>query len=263
MDLVEARARGFQAETRHPWELARLELASRLIDRHVTLVPGAAVLDIGCGDAFVVSSLARRHPLARFYAVDGAFTDELMALYRERLAVPNVSLFASLEDLPPAQPVALVLLMDVVEHIADDRGFLYDLRDRPWMSDDTRWLITVPSYQWLFSEHDRFLGHYRRYSFRKLHALLRSVRLTPLESGYWFTSLLVLRALQVARARLLGAGNGTATDDVVTWQGDERTTRRLTSLLMLDGGLGLRLSSLDLGLRLPGLSSFAICRKSA
>ena len=260
MDLVEARTRRFDAGTRHPWERARLELASRLIDRHVTLGPGAAVLDIGCGDAFVVGSLARRHPLARFYAVDRGFTDELIALYQERLAVPNVSLFAHLDDVPLTQPAALVLLMDVVEHIADDRGFLYNLRDRPCIGLETRWLFTVPSYGWLFSDHDRFLGHHRRYSIRELHGLLSSARLAPLESGYWFASLLALRALQVVRERLFGAGKNTATDHLADWQGDERTTQRLTALLMLDGGLGLGLSSL--GLRLPGLSSFAICRKS-
>jgi len=236
-----------------------VELASRLIDRHVKLGPGAAVLDIGCGDTFVVESLARRYPQVRFYGVDSAFTDELIAVFRARLSVPNVSLFASLDEVPHNQPAALILLMDVVEHIADDCGFLYDLRDRLFVNHDTRWLMTVPSYQWLFSEHDRFLGHYRRYSLRDLHGLLSSARLAPLASGYWFTSLLALRALQVAREQLFGATNDTATD-LATWQGDDRTAERLTTILTLDGGFGLRLS--DLGLRLPGLSSFAICRKS-
>jgi hypothetical protein len=261
MDLVEARARGFEAGTRHPWELARLELASRLIDRHVTLGPGATVLDIGCGDAFVVSNLARRYPLVQFYAVDSAFTEELIVLYRERVGVPNVSLLASLDDLPLTRPATLVLLMDVVEHIADDRGFLYNLRDRPYMGHETRWLFTVPSYRWLFSEHDRFLGHYRRYSIGELHGLLSSARLAPLESGYWFVSLFALRALQVARERLFGTGKDAATDNLATWQGGERTTQRISRLLVFDGGFGLRLSSL--GLRVPGLSTFAICRKSA
>jgi hypothetical protein len=261
VDLVEARARGFDAGTRHPWERARVELAIRLLERHVTLGPGAAVLDIGCGDTFVVEELARRYPHARFCAVDSGFTEELIETYRRRLAVGNVSLFSRLDAVPLSQPASLVLLMDVVEHIADDRGFLYELRDQPWIGHDTRWLFTVPAYQWLYSEHDRFLGHHRRYSLHGLHGLLSAARLAPLESGYWFTSLLAVRALQVARERLRGRTNATTTD-LAAWRSDELTTRRLTRILTLDGSLGLRLSALGVGLSVPGLSCFAICRKS-
>ena len=35
MDLTEARARGFTAGSRHPWERARLALATRLIASYV------------------------------------------------------------------------------------------------------------------------------------------------------------------------------------------------------------------------------------
>ncbi len=237
-----------------------MALTKRLIDRHVTLGPGAIVVDVGCGDTFVAEELARQHPQARFYAVDSAFTDELMATYRARLRVPNVSILASLDALPLTQPATLILLMDVVEHISDDHGFLQDLRDRPCAGQDTRWLITVPSYGWLFSEHDRFLGHHRRYSIPRLHELLAAVGLSPLESGSWFVSLFAIRALQVVRERLLGAAKG-GTTDVAAWRGDDRTARLLATILTLDGSAGVSLARV--GLRLPGLSSFAICRTSA
>jgi hypothetical protein len=260
VDLLEARARGFEAVTRHPWERARVALTRRLIARHAPIAPGAAIVDIGCGDTFVAETLAREYPHAQFYAVDSAFTDELIATFRGRLTTPNVSLFPSLDDVPLSRPAALVLLMDVVEHIADDRGFLDGLRVRASIGPDTRWLITVPSYDWLFCEHDRFLGHHRRYSIGRLRALLSSVKLTTLESGYWFTSLLAIRTLQVARERLVGAPTGETTD-LAAWQGSERAAKSLAAILTLDGGLGLSLSRI--GLRLPGLSSFAICRASA
>ena len=37
MDLVEARARGFESAVRHPWETARFEVIDRLIRRHLNL----------------------------------------------------------------------------------------------------------------------------------------------------------------------------------------------------------------------------------
>jgi hypothetical protein len=260
MDLREARARRFEAGGRHPWERARVALALQLAARHVEIGRGDIVVDVGCGDTFVVEQLARRYPDAHFYAVDSAFTDELMENYRARLGAPNVSLFADLNRLPRERPAALVLLMDVIEHVPDDRRFLAELRDHPCCGIETRILITVPSYAWLFSAHDRFLGHFRRYSSATLKRLLTSARLAPLESGYWFTSLLAIRVLQVARERLFGPAGENSTQ-LASWRGDEQTARALARVLTLDGGVGLGLSRV--GLRLPGLSNFAICRKSA
>src|SRR5262245_19074454 len=113
MDLVEAGARGFDVPSRHPWERARAGLAQRLIARHVTLEPVAVVLDVGCGDTFVVEQLARVWPAVRFVAIDSAFTGELLAVLRQRLTVSNVTLGTSLDEVTAVSPVACVLLMDV------------------------------------------------------------------------------------------------------------------------------------------------------
>src|SRR5437867_5246281 len=150
MDLIEARARGFEAAVRHPWERARLALVRRLIARHVTLEPGAVVLDIGCGDTFVVEALARAYPVAQFYAVDSAFTDDLIETFRARLSVSNVSLFASLDAVPLTTPASLVLLMDVIEHVPDDVEFVGAVCRGRHVDAQTRLLITVPAYQSLF-----------------------------------------------------------------------------------------------------------------
>jgi 2-polyprenyl-3-methyl-5-hydroxy-6-metoxy-1,4-benzoquinol methylase len=260
VDLVEARARGFEAGVRHPWERARVMLADRLIARHVALTAGATVLDVGCGDTFVCETLAGRHPGVHFHAVDKAFTPELIETYRARLSVQNVSLYASLDDMPPAPPASLVLLMDVLEHVPDDYGFLDELCRRPCVDRNTRILITVPSYAWLFASHDRFLGHFRRYSTRTLNDLLEHAGLVALESGHLFTSLLAVRMLQVLRERVTRS-TADAPTDLASWTGGEWKARTLANVLTLDGRFALALSAF--GLRVPGLSNFTICRKSA
>src|SRR4029453_7040209 len=112
MDLVEARATGSGAVVRHPWERARLSLAHDLIRRHMSLRPGDAVLDIGCGDTFVCEALAHRYPEVHFYAVDNAFTNQQIEALGGRLTVSNVSLFASLDAVPLARPVARAVLIE-------------------------------------------------------------------------------------------------------------------------------------------------------
>ena len=260
MDLVEAKARGFVASARHPWELARLALATRLIARHVALRPGDVVLDVGCGDSFVAESLAKQYPDVNFYAVDSAFTPDLIAMFEQRLTAPNVSLFASLESVPPDVSASLVLLMDVLEHVEDDHGMLRELTAHACVTSRTSMLITVPAYAGLFCSHDRFLGHYRRYSSHTFRALMTASGLAPVASGRLFASLVPVRLLQVIGERLSPPAEESPTG-LATWQGGDWLARRLAWLLEWDGRAALTL--LRVGVSIPGLSNFAICRPSA
>jgi hypothetical protein len=262
MDLIEAGQRGFDAAARHPWELARLDVARRLIARHVDLPPGAVVLDVGCGDTFVVERLAAEYPDVRFHAIDTAFTGEVMTLLRARFRTPNVFVASSLDsvDPPTDRRVSLVILMDVLEHIDDDRGFLASLFTRPYIGDDVQVLATVPAFQALFCSHDTALGHFRRYSLTGLRALLHGSGLRVVDSGYFFFTLLPVRLLAVMRERLTREA-GTPATGLVTWSGGRAATSVLKRLLLIDAWLGSSLRGLGIGL--PGLSTYAVCRKSA
>jgi hypothetical protein len=260
MDLAEAREGGLAQASRHPWERARLALAMRLIRQHAVPADGDVVLDIGCGDTFVVESLALAFPGARFHAVDSAFTPELMAAFGRRMKASNITLFSSIDDVPREKPASLILLMDVLEHVPDDRGMLGSLVRGPLAGRGTAFLLTVPAYPLLFSAHDRFLGHYRRYSSSAFDALIASAGLVPLVIGHFFTSLVPLRLARLAAERL-GAGSAEPTSDLAAWHGSERLARGLARLLEWDGRVALAL--LARGIRLPGLSNFAICRTSA
>jgi methyltransferase family protein len=262
MDLVEARARGFEAAVRHPWETARFEVIDRLIRRHVILSSGSIVMDVGCGDTFVVESLAARYESAEFLAVDTAFTGELLEHYRARLKNRRIQIASSLDRMsPPSKPLSLVLLMDVIEHIEDDTGFLHGLRARPYIDGNTRLLITVPAYQSLFSSHDTFLGHYRRYSNQSLRALVERSGFRVLDIGYFFGSLLPVRILQVIKERLFGSKTDQPTSGIVTWTGGNAAATLFSGALLLDARVSMAIARS--GLRLPGLSNYAICVKSA
>ncbi len=61
-------------------------------------------------------------------------------------------------------------LFDVVEHIADDQSFLIEMRNL--LVRDGRVFITVPAYQWLWSQEDVDAGHFRRYTLGSMSAVL-------------------------------------------------------------------------------------------
>jgi trans-aconitate methyltransferase len=259
MDLVEAANSRAADGVRHPWETARLEVIKRLIAAHVPLAAGSVVVDIGCGDAFVAGSLAATFPDSTFYGVDSALTPAQIGAAEKRATAGNLRLFESLDRVGTPRPASLVLLMDVIEHVEDDGAFLADLLARSLVDRRTYVLVTVPAYQWLFSAHDVFLKHYRRYSNRMLREHLERAGLQVIESSYFFSSLLPLRALQVIKERIVGRPVTEATD-LMTGHG-RASAAILTRALVADAAVALALRRI--GITLPGLSNYAICRKSA
>ena len=261
MDLIEAPRGLSDPHVRHPWETARFEVVKRLIARHVQIREGAVVVDIGCGDAFVVGTLAAMFPAAEFYGVDSGLTPEAIGLVERRLSMRNLHLCQHLDALTPKprRPAALVLLMDVLEHVEDDEAFLKDLLARDVVDPQTCVLITVPAYAWLISAHDVFLRHFRRYTNRTLRQRLEHAGLRVIEGSYFFLSLLPLRMLQVLKERLFGRPATTATD-LMTARG-RASAALLTRALVADARVGLGLTRV--GITVPGLSTYAICRKSA
>jgi SAM-dependent methyltransferase len=261
MDLAESGFRQLEPGRRHPWERARLRAVNWLIERHARLEPGDVVLDVGCGDTFVVEQLSRRYPGVRFHAVDTAFTPRTIDLLRRRFEGTPVSLHRSLDDVPDLKgSVAVVLLMDVLEHVPDDRAFLRDLSSRRFVSANTRIVITVPAHQWLFSSHDRLLGHHRRYSMTFLTRQIEAAGLAVDEHGPFFASLLPIRALQVLCERVLHVRTAALTG-LAVWRAGEAAARASAVVLALDARLSMALARA--GINVPGLSTFAVCRKSA
>lgn len=259
MDLSEA------ADTppahRHPWEIARLWVLDRLIRGEVRINADDTVIDVGCGDAFVLGEIARAFPAARFIGVDSALSDEAIRTRQPSLPA-NVDLYRELDAIPGlGRPAALILLMDVIEHIEDDNGFLVGLRSRPIVGPETRFLVTVPAYQSLFCAHDVFLRHFRRYSNRELRNRLEHAGLRVIEIGYFFSSLLPLRILQVLKERASAAPATVSGTGLSDYNGGRLVTTVVSRLLIADAFTTLALQKL--GIRIPGLSNFALCRTSA
>ena len=63
----------------------------------------------------------------------------------------------------------LLLYMDVLEHVDDDLGLLTAYLDQ--LERGGRVLITVPAFDFLWSNHDIFLEHKRRYTLKQVEAL--------------------------------------------------------------------------------------------
>lgn len=228
----------------HWWYRGRRRVIRAELDR-LGLLPGARILDAGCGSGRTMQELAR------YGEVSGIeLNDDAAQLARDREVGEVV--VGRLEDLPwDDETFDLITCLDVIEHVPDDVAALVELRRvaRPgaWL------LVTVPAYQSLWSRHDEANHHYRRYERPSLRRAATSAGwdVTRMTS---FNSLLLAPAAAVRLAqRRLGAGNGHTNDLAFgpAWLND-----------VLERPLAMEASWLSRGRTLPlGLSLLALLRR--
>lgn len=260
MDLIELANRSSEISNRHPWELARAEVMLKFIKQKLNTKEILSVLDLGCGDTFLVEFLAKKLPSVKFYAVDIAFTDELIVKLQKNIN-PQIKIYKSQDEMLNDElnlKVDLVLLLDVIEHIDDDIAFMKDLKSRTFTTEDTSILISVPSYQSLFCSHDVFLGHYRRYTNSTLKRNLNQSGYSVTVLQYFFTTLILPRVLKVILEKLKGAKSETT--GLVEWNGSRRVTILFKTILVIDYSISSFLNRI--GINLPGLSNMALCKIS-
>ncbi|MCE0521508.1 MAG: class I SAM-dependent methyltransferase [Methylacidiphilales bacterium] len=74
----------------------------------------------------------------------------------------------TLRDLAADETFDTILYIDVLEHIEDDLGEMRAALGH--LSPGGKIVVLSPAHPWLFTEFDRTLGHYRRYTARSLRA---------------------------------------------------------------------------------------------
>jgi SAM-dependent methyltransferase len=62
-----------------------------------------------------------------------------------------------------------ILYIDVIEHIKNDKEEI--LRASKLLKDDGALIILVPAHNWLYSNFDKAIGHYRRYNMKMIRAI--------------------------------------------------------------------------------------------
>jgi SAM-dependent methyltransferase len=82
----------------------------------------------------------------------------------------------------------LILATDVIEHLDDDRRALAELRRVAAVG--ARLVVTVPAYQWLWSQHDESMHHRRRYTLRRLHEQVSASGWDPRVETYFYAAVL-------------------------------------------------------------------------
>jgi len=177
MDLIEVS----DNQNRHPWELSRTAMMLRQLKK---LGIHGNVLDIGCGDSYFDRRLSEENPELDIYGVD--------IFLEKEMHEGRVHALSSLDHLPDIK-FDYIIMMDVLEHIEDDRGYLRDILRL--LKKDGTVFITVPAFMSLYSLHDEELKHFRRYNHKQLKEVTVSAGLKEKKWSYFYFCLIPLRLL--------------------------------------------------------------------
>jgi hypothetical protein len=196
------------------------------------------ILDVGAGSGFFSRHLLAGTAAQSALCVDTGYPDDRdealvgkPVRYRREIGATDCD---------------LVLMMDVLEHVDDDRGLVDHYAGK--VPTGAHFLVTVPAFQFLWSGHDVFLEHKRRYRLTQIEQVLREAGLDVVRGLYYFGLIFPL---------------------AVTVRLADRKAAEPRSHLVRHGGLANGLLSTACAIELPlmrvnrlaGLTAFVVAKK--
>ncbi len=155
----------YNLEDTYWWFQGRMKIILNCLEAHGLPQPGSRILDVGCGTGLMLKRLERFDPVGLDYS------PLAMRFCRRRGAQRLVC--ADVTRLPFEDGAFdLILALDLLEHVERDDRLVEEFHRA--LRPGGHAIITVPAHQWLWSEHDEALHHYRRYSAAQLRGLFET-----------------------------------------------------------------------------------------
>jgi SAM-dependent methyltransferase len=195
----------YEMEARHWYFTGKYAVLESLLER---LLPEpratTRILDVGCGTGGMLQRLAR------FGGVCGIDMSSEAVEFCRRRAGADVRV-ATGDDIPyPEASFDAVCAFDIFEHLPDETRMLAEVRRV--LKPGGILFLTVPAYQFLWSEHDTALHHHRRYRAEGIKRLMAKNGFILRRLSY-FNTLLLPAAICFRLGRKLFKSKGPGKSD--------------------------------------------------
>lgn len=237
MDLKETDILGDHI-AEHWYYRSKAAAMMRLLGAHMP----TRILDVGAGSGFFSRHILAGTDAQEAWCVDISYPED----WDDQEAGKPVHFRRHVDHVE----ADLVLLMDVLEHVEEDVGLLADSVAR--VPSGARILISVPAFRFLWSGHDVFLEHKRRYTLSQIEGVARDAGLQLGRGAYYFGGVFPI-AVATRLAGRLRAGHGETTRSQLE-RHHPFVNRALGALCRAE----LPLLPLN---RLAGLTAFCVARK--
>lgn len=196
----------------HWWFRARRTILADQIARLPQLPATSRVLDAGCGPGGNLLMLSAFGTLCAFDC------DEESVERARAFGCATIRLGALPDGMPFDGPFNLITALDVIEHLDDDIASLRALATR--LAVGGYLVITVPAFQFLWSDFDETHHHKRRYRLSEIQGLVSKVGCRVLKSTYFNSHLFPIIASVRLTQKALGLG--TRAEDAIPGPGLNR-----------------------------------------
>jgi 2-polyprenyl-3-methyl-5-hydroxy-6-metoxy-1,4-benzoquinol methylase len=147
-----------QLERESFWVRSRVRVISKLIQSCVSELGSAQLLEIGCGTGELLRALV---PDSRLTVTGSEIYLRGLQYAKKKLPGVNFIQFDAQKGVLPER-YDIIVALDVLEHIDDDRKTLANLREM--LTDRGFLIVTVPQHPFLWSRLDDLVKHKRRYT---------------------------------------------------------------------------------------------------
>ncbi len=134
------------------------------------------ILDVGAGSGIFFKQLIDHGVCKKSICIDPVYEQEKEEVY-------NCKIIQFVRSIGEATQ-KLVLLMNVLEYVLNDVELLKKYTGT--MPKGGKALITAPAFQFIWSEHDVFLEHYRRYTIGQIEKVIDKANLVSIKGHYFF-----------------------------------------------------------------------------
>ena len=164
-------ATGFVYEGQELQLFKRAENWKRYWSTHIKPFLGRRVLEVGAGIGTNTPFLSYGVEEWICLEPDADMAAFLVERQRTTAAAGTHTIVGVIGDLPDVPSFDSIVYIDVLEHIKDDCAEIAAATAR--LRPNGTIIILGPAHDWLFSDFDAAVGHYRRYSANTLRALTR------------------------------------------------------------------------------------------
>lgn len=164
-------------ESKHFWFIGRREIIKKILSKHIKKRKDNKILEIGVGTGGNIQILSE---YGEYFGIESSMVAKEILKHKNKNK--NI-IYGFYPEKKYKEKFDIITLFDVLEHIEEDETALKSIYDN--LSENGKLIITVPAFNFLWSNHDVIHHHKRRYNKKELKEKIEKAGFTISKISYF------------------------------------------------------------------------------